>query len=160
MLAVDIILLLILAGFVFHGLFFGLIKTLGSILGVVAGVWAAIYFYLPVFNKVSDLFFGRDALGKIIMFILIFIIINRLTGLLFSILDRVLDFMSIIPFLLTINRLAGAALGFIEGGLSLGLLLIAIMTYLPYFDFLDKQIAKSQFAPRLIDFAGKIISYI
>lgn len=126
MLIIDVIILIILAGFVFYGLFFGLIRTVGSLLGVVGGLWLTLIFYLTVFDWVKNLFFGHELSGKIIVFIVLFILINRLVGFIFALLDRTFDLISIIPFLKTINRLAGAALGFIEGGLILGLALIFI----------------------------------
>lgn len=64
----DIILLIILAGFVFYGLFFGLIRTFGSLVGMVVGLWLTFIFYLTVFGWVKNLFFGHELVGKIITF--------------------------------------------------------------------------------------------
>lgn len=118
--------LFILAGFVFYGLFFGLIRAIGSLAGVIAGVWAAVHYYLPAYAWAKDLFFGYDTIGKVITFILLFTIINRLLGLAFSLLDRTFHLLSIIPFLKTINRLGGAIFGFLEGGLVLGLIIFVL----------------------------------
>ncbi|MFA6306752.1 MAG: CvpA family protein [Patescibacteria group bacterium] len=126
MLIFDIVLLIILAGFVFYGLFFGLIRTVGSLFAMVGGLWLTLIFYLDVFGWVKNLFFGHELSGKIITFFILFTLINRLIGFIFVLLDRTFDLISIIPFLKTINRLAGAALGFIEGGLVLGLALLFI----------------------------------
>jgi len=122
----DVVLIIILAGFVFYGLFFGLIRTVGSLIGMVGGLWFTIIFYLTVFSWVKNLFFGHELAGKIIVFIVLFTLVNRLIGLVFALLDKTFDLISIIPFLKTINRLTGAALGFIEGGLVLGLILLFI----------------------------------
>ncbi|MBI4779143.1 CvpA family protein [Candidatus Falkowbacteria bacterium] len=119
----DIVLLIILSGFIFYGLFFGLIRTIGSLLGLVGGLWFTAMFYSTVFDWVKNLFFGHELAGKIIIFIILFTLINRLIGFIFALLDRTFDLISVIPFLKTINRLSGAALGFIEGGLVLGLIL-------------------------------------
>ncbi|MDD5295226.1 MAG: CvpA family protein, partial [Patescibacteria group bacterium] len=83
----DIILLIILAGFVFYGLFFGLIRTLGSLAGVIIGAWLASRFYLEVFSWVGDLSFGFNNLGKVVVFIILFTLINRLVCFAFVILD-------------------------------------------------------------------------
>ena len=128
MIIIDIVLLIVLSGFVFYGLFFGLIRTLGSLIGVVGGLWFTLIFYLTVFDWVKNLFFGHELAGKIITFFILFSLVNRLIGFVFALLDRTFDLISVIPFLKTINRLAGAALGFIEGGLVLGLVLIFIST--------------------------------
>ena len=148
----DIILIIILAGFVFYGLFFGLIRTLGSLLGVVLGVWLSFIFYLTVYDWVKNLFFGHQLSGKIVTFIILFTIINRLIGLIFAILDRTFDLISVIPFLKTINRLAGAALGFIEGGLVIGLVLL----YVSQTSF-SHWLNGSQVAPFLIKFTQAVI---
>ena len=147
----DIILLIILFGFIFYGLFFGLIRTLGSLLGVVIGLWLTFVFYPMVFNWAKYLFFGHEFFGKIITFIILFTIINRLIGFIFAVLDRTFDLLSIIPFLKTINRLAGAILGFLEGGLVLGLILL----YISQTSF-GGWLASSQVAPFLIKFTKAI----
>lgn len=148
----DVILLIILAGFVFYGLFFGLIRTLGSLVGLVVGLWLTIIFYLTVFDWVKNLFFGHELAGKVITFIVLFTLINRLIGFIFVLLDRTFDLISIIPFLKTINRLAGAALGFIEGGLVLGLALLFISE-----TAFSGWLAASKVAPFLIGFAKAIM---
>jgi uncharacterized membrane protein required for colicin V production len=151
----DIILLVILAGFIFYGLFFGLIRTLGSLVGVAVGLWLTFVFYLSVFDWLKNLFLGHETLGKIITFIVLFTLINRLIGFIFAILDRTFDLLSIIPFLKTINRLAGAILGFVEGGLILGLILLGI-SYTSYGSWLTY----SQVAPSLIKFAKVILPLV
>jgi len=152
MLIFDVILLIILAGFVFYGLFFGLIRTLGSLVGVVVGLWLTFVFYLTVFDWVKNLFFGHELAGKIITFIVLFTLINRLIGLIFAILDRTFDLLSVIPFLKTINRLAGAALGFVEGGLVLGFILL----YISQTSF-NAWLVPSKVAPFLISFAKAVM---
>lgn len=148
----DIVLIIIIAGFVFYGLFFGLIRTLGSLLGVVIGLWLTFLFYPTVFDWAKNLFFGHEFAGKIVTFIILFTIINRLIGFIFAILDRAFDLLSIIPFLKTINRLAGACLGFIEAGLVLGLILL----YISQTSY-SGRLADSQVAPFLIGFTKAVL---
>lgn len=148
---IDLVLLVILAGFVFYGLFFGLIRTLGSLIGWVVGLWLTVMFYLVVFGWIKNLFFGHELAGKIIVFFVLFTLINRLIGFAFALLDRAFDLISIIPFLKTINRLAGAALGFIEGGLVLGLILL-FATQSPFAAWFSA----SKVAPFLTSFAKAV----
>lgn len=148
----DVILLIILAGFVFYGLFFGLIRTIGSLLGMVIGLCLALVFYPTVFEWVKNLFFGHDFSGKIITFIILFTLINRLIGFIFAILDRTFDLLSVIPFLKTINRLSGAILGLVEGGLVLGLILLYISQ-----SAFGSWLNGSQVAPFLIKFTKIVI---
>jgi len=152
MLIVDVILIIILAGFVFYGLFFGLIRTIGSLAGFIIGVWLANLTYLLVFGWLRNLFFGFDNAGKILIFMLVFTLINRLVSFAFAILDRTFDFISIIPFLKTINRLAGAAFGLIEGGLVLGLVLSLLLSYPIIGGWLNSVLARSQIMPYLVAF--------
>ena len=148
----DIVLLIILSGFIFYGLFFGLIRTLGSLIGMVGGLWFTFIFYLTVFDWVKNLFFGHELAGKIITFFILFTLINRLVGFIFALLDRTFDLISIIPFLKTINRLSGACLGFIEGGLVLGLALVFI-SQTAFSGWLNN----SQVAPFLISYTKAIL---
>jgi len=147
----DMVLLIILAGFVFYGLFFGLIRTLGSLIGVIAGLWLTLIFYLTVFDWIKNLFFGHELAGKIITFIVLFTLLNRLIGFIFALIDKTFDLLSVIPFLKTINRLAGAALGFVEGGLVIGLILLYV-SQTSFGDWLNN----SQVAPFFIKFAKAI----
>jgi len=156
----DIILILIIAGFVFHGLFFGLIRTLGSIVGIIVGIWLANIFYLPLYELIKNLFLGHDTLGRAVVFVILFVIINRLIGFGFAILDGTYNILSIVPFLKTINRLSGALFGLIEGGLLLGVGLYALKQYPFLYSFLEKYIAKSQVAPYLINYAAMIIPFL
>lgn len=150
----DLALLLFMAGFVFYGLFFGLIKTVGSLAGVVVGAWGAGRLYLIVFAWAKNLAFGHDDWGKSISFLVCFIIIDRIVCLLFALLDRAFHFVSIVPFLKTINRLGGAVLGFIEGGLVLGLMLYVAGRYSVIESFTGALLAKSQLAPFLLQFVN------
>lgn len=150
----DAILLIFLAGFVFYGLFFGLIKTIGSLAGVVVGAFIASRFYIPVFYWAEDLFFGYENLGKVITFIVLFTVVNRIVGLVFALIDKTFGLISIIPFLKTINRLGGAILGFVMGGLILGLILYVASRYAIIGHFVGNWIADSQIAPFLVKFAG------
>lgn len=150
----DAILIITLAGFVFYGLFFGLIRTIGSLAGVIAGAFLASHYYLYAFNLAEDLFFGFDNLGKVLSFIILFTLVNRLVGFLFSFLDKALSILSIIPFLKTINRLAGAVFGFIEGGLVLGLVLYVAARYAIISHWFGGWLVNSILAPFLIKFAS------
>lgn len=152
MIILDVILLIFLAGFVFYGLFFGLIRTAGSLLGVIVGALLASRWYLLVFEWAQDLFFGWNNSGKVLTFIILFTIINRLVCFIFAMIDRTFHLISIIPFLKTINRLAGAVLGFILGGLSLGLILYVASRYTIIDSLFGKWMVDSRVAPFLIKF--------
>lgn len=141
MMLFDLILVLILGGFILFGLWFGLIHTLGSLIGVIAGSWIASHAYLPVADKFSWLW-GTGNFTKLIIFIIIFIIINRLVGLGFYLIEKIFNIISIIPFLKSVNRLAGGLLGLIEGVLVLGTILFVASKY--DLGVLSEQMAQSE----------------
>lgn len=148
----DIILILVLAGFVFYGLFFGLIRAVGTLVAVFVGAWLAGLYYLTVYGWVAQWFVGREGIGKVLAFIVCFTIVNRLIGLAFYLLQKSFNIIAIIPFLKSINRIAGLVFGFVEGALILGLLLFvaARELNLPWF---ASALKGSQLAPWLISLA-------
>lgn len=156
MIIFDVVLLILLAGFVFYGLFFGLIRTFGSVVGVIAGVILAGVFYQKVFGWLDKIFPGHDMIGRVITYIVLFLLIQRLVSFGFMLLDKAFDFISIIPFLKTINRLAGAVFGLLLGGLILGFVFYAVKDYPIISDMLKPTISKSKVAPPLISFIDTI----
>lgn len=155
----DTILLIIIAGFVFYGLFFGLIKTVGSLVGVVLGIFIANMFYLQFFDLAKGMMFGFDRTGKFVCFFIIFTIANRLICFLFSLLDKALTVISLIPFVKLINRLGGAILGFVEGSVILGL----IFFYINHFNILkslSKTIDSSKIVPVTVKFAQNFLHFL
>lgn len=143
----DLILFTIFCGFVFYGLFFGLVRALGSLIAVVIAVFAAAHFYLFIAQFLGN-FFPMSGFWNLIIFFSIFIIVNRLISLLVSLADKAFNIISIIPFLKSINRLAGAAFGIVEG-----LFVILIIFYIINTSFLDSWLgnmaAASKFTPYL-----------
>jgi len=144
----DVILLIILGGFMLFGLWFGFIHTLGSIIGTFAGAFlAGVWFDL--LGGWLEKIFGNPNLMKIFAFIFIFLIINRLVGFGFYVLDKIFNFFTVIPFLKTINRLLGMVLGFFEGLLVVGLSLFVIARF-PISDWFTSVLQASALAPWFI----------
>lgn len=157
---IDIFLILFLAGFVFYGFFFGLIKTIGSIVSFIIGVWAASHFYDLLYQLIEGWVLGYERLGKTLAFIIIFIIVSRVVSILFSLLDSTFNFLSIIPFLKTINRFAGALLGLILGGIVLGLILYFLISFPFIGQWFMNLLSVSKILPYLIKFAGLLAPLI
>jgi uncharacterized membrane protein required for colicin V production len=118
---VDVTLLVLLGGFILAGFWFGAIHMVGSIVGVVVGAVAAGQLHGALAAAIEGLVGGNANLAKLIAFAVIFILVTRLVGLAFWVIEKIFKFVAIIPFLKTFNRLVGAALGLIEGTLALGL---------------------------------------
>jgi len=127
---IDIVLLVIIGAFVFFGLFFGLIHTLGSLVGAILGIAVASHFIEPTVEAFGFLL-GGGSVAKIILFIIIFLIVSRLVGLVFWVFEKIFGFVSIVPFAKSINRLLGALFGFIEGIIVVGVVLFYAMQVLP-----------------------------
>ena len=157
---IDVILLIILAGFVFYGLFFGFIRTLGLFVGVIIAAVLASRFYLPVAEWVDGLFFGYNNLGRVMVFIIVFTIINRLVGLAFYLVDRVFNIFTIIPGLKLLNRVAGAVIGFIAGSLFLGIMLYVISRYAILETFLGHWLVGSQVTSFFVGWVKIIIPFL
>ena len=160
MLIFDVVLLILLAGFVFYGLFFGLIRTIGSLVALVAGVILASIFYDRVAVWANNFLPGHEVIIKVLVFIFLFVIINRLVSFGFSMLDRLFDLISIIPFLKTINRLAGAIFGFFEGALIIGLGLFALKSYPLIGSWFSGPMATSKIAPQFLNFIDVVKPFL
>ena len=152
----DVILILILGGFFFYGFFFGFIKIVGNVVGVFIGAWAATHYYTQAYEWSKWLYFGHENLGKVISFIIVLTLVSRLVGLLFMLLQKVFDILSIVPFLKGINKLAGGFFGLAEGVITLGLIIYVASRYSIITSFFGAQLAASQIAP----FLAKAIEFL
>jgi uncharacterized membrane protein required for colicin V production len=142
----DLIISLIIFGFFWFGFWYGLIYSVGTIFGMMAGAFGASHYYLQVAGMFSS---EPSNFLKVIVFILLFGVINKIIGLAFWIIDKIFNLLSIIPFLKTINRLAGGALGLLEGVLTLGLMIYIYSKY-PFSDWINAQLPISYIAPKLL----------
>lgn len=153
----DISLIIILAGFTFNGLFKGIIRLVGHLVALVAGAYVASHYYLFVFEWGQSLAKGHDNVAKVIAFILVLVVVVRLVGLFFVLVEKVFKFIAFIPFTKYINNLLGAVLGFAEGSLFIGLILYVISRYTIIGNFFGDQLAASQIAPFLLNFTDIIV---
>ncbi len=120
----DVILILIVFSFGLVGAFLGFIQTLGALVGTVAGIFVASRAAVPFGAWLSEVT-GAEVLPTILSFILVFLIVSRLVGLIFWVVEKAFNIISIIPFLKTANRLLGGFLGFLEG-----LVVVASVVYI------------------------------
>jgi len=116
----DLILILGVFAFVLAGLWFGLIHALGALVGMVLSVLVAGRYYDSWGHATSGIFFGNENLARVMMFLLLMILVNRLIGLVFWIIEKIFKIVAVIPFLKTFNALLGGLLGFFEGVMVVG----------------------------------------
>lgn len=147
---VDVILILIIFAFIAAGFFLGLIRSVGSLVGLAFGTWAAGHYFVPVADWLTPILRGNAATAKIVAFIIIFIIINRLVVLIFHFIDKAFHLLSIIPFMKSINRLGGLILGAMEGILTIGLLIYIVAKFAPDSGFVMNNLNDSQVAHYLV----------
>lgn len=126
---IDLILVLLVFVFTFTGWWFGLIYTLGGLVGVLAGTIFASRWYEILAEKIGFLFGNNLNVCRIVSFLVILVVVWKLSNLVFMMLDKIFKVLTFIPFLKTINRIVGAALGFLEGSLLLGMLLTFVLKF-------------------------------
>jgi uncharacterized membrane protein required for colicin V production len=148
--AFDIVLIVFLVLCALRGLTTGLIKAVGSFFGIIGGAFFASHFYLTVFPYVQKVFAGYDNIGRVSCFVVIFIISAWIINMLFMMLDKTFNLLAIIPFMKSINRLAGGILGLLVGAIILGLLIYVAAKYAPAGTMVGNWLLNSQIAPWLL----------
>jgi len=143
----DIALIVIISGFILNGFIKGFIRLLGNIVGLIVGIFIASRFYLQFYEWTETIFGGREGLGKVISFIVVFILVTVAVDWIFVILEKIFKIISIIPFTKLINRLLGAALGFVEGALFIGIILFVISRYAWIGSLFGDKLVSSQLTP-------------
>lgn len=113
----DIILLVVLAGFTFFGFWSGFLQSIGSIIGAIAGAVLANQYFVPVSGWVIARTGWGENTARVVTFLLLFIVMARIIGLVFWLAEKI---MHLVPFGRLVNRISGAALGFIEGIIVVG----------------------------------------
>ncbi|MFA6304990.1 MAG: CvpA family protein [Patescibacteria group bacterium] len=142
---IDIIIIIILALFIWKGVKLGLIEAVGGIIGLFMGAWLAGRYYAQAAEMIKGLLFGSEILANVLGFILVFIVINRGIALLFWIADRVFHIIAIIPFLKSINYFLGGIFGLIEGVIFIGII-VFFLTLVPFTEKFQEKIASSRFS--------------
>lgn len=153
----DLVLLIALGGFVLYGLWFGFIHMVGTVAGLVFGALVAGWYY-PVGSSWLQHYLGNANVANFIAFFVIFVLVTRLVGLVFWIVEKAFGFISVIPFLMTFNRLLGAALGLVEGALVLGLAVWFAARFPFSVPFVDAM-QSSAFA-HILNFAGGLLAVL
>lgn len=152
----DISLIIILLGFTLNGLFKGIIRLVGHVIALIAGAYIASHYYLLAYSYVTGYIHGNPAVIKVLVFILVLILVIKAVSLLFILLEKIFNLVAFIPFSKYINNLLGAALGFLEGGLFLGLILFVASRYTLIGNVFGDQLASSQVSHFLIKLTSLI----
>lgn len=152
MTTLDIILTVIIFFFVATGIRFGFIVTLGSLVGTVIGAVVAGMFFEQGAEWLAQ-YISNANLANVVSFIIIFTITSRLTGVVFWLINKMFIVVSIIPFIASINRLAGGFLGLLEGVVVIGFALLFIDKF-PFSDTVIPAVNASQVAQYIISYTS------
>lgn len=149
----DGAILIVFLGFAWFGFWRGLIETAGSILGIFIGVILASRWY----ESVISFFHLNDTTGmKIAAFIILFVLIAKVTGVLAQAISKAFSSVAILPGLKSLNRLGGLVLGALEGALILGVILNFIKT-ISGGTIMSDTFANSQLVIFFVNFAGWLV---
>lgn len=152
----DVTLIVIVSGFALFGLWFGFVHTLGSLLGTILGAYLASRYYEPMAAWLMGLTGWGGNVSKVVMFILAFILINRLVGVAFWLVDRLLSIFTKLPGVRSLNHVLGLVLGAAEGCLTIGLILYFVERF-PLSDKIMNAMASSVVSPYLIAVASVLL---
>lgn len=125
----DLVLIAILGGFTLFGFWFGIFASLGSLVGTVVGVYLASRWYVAPSIWLAGVTGWSANFTNVVSFILVFLVVNRLIGFVFYLLDKVFSIITHLPVISGLNRLLGALLGFIEGVVALGITIYFISRF-------------------------------
>ncbi len=127
---IDLALLVLLIVFVIFGLYFGLLHTAGSLIGALIAIVGAGYALGYVVDWLSA-FVSVGPTWTVIIFIVLFLIISRLVGFVFYLIERTVGIITRLPFISSLDHLLGGILGLLEGMVVSGVLVHAALVYLP-----------------------------
>jgi membrane protein required for colicin V production len=116
---VDILIWLVLLGFVVKGFTKGLIRQVCSLLGFLVGGWAAIKHHQHLAESSRHFIHLPPTVATILSFVCILLVV----GLVFFFLGHLLTVLLNVILLGGVNRMGGVMLGFLEGAFILSLVL-------------------------------------
>jgi uncharacterized membrane protein required for colicin V production len=152
----DLILVIIVFFFTATGFFAGFIHTLGSLIGTVAGVLVAGHYFETFSLKLGGIAMGNTGVAKVVAFIIIFVLVSRLVGFVFWLINRMFNVIAKIPVIRSFNHFGGGLLGFAEGIVVTGIALVMAGKYITAMWFVDAVMA-SQVAQWLLKYGQVLV---
>lgn len=152
----DFVLLIILAGYAWVGFTAGFVQGVGSLLGVVFGALIASRTF-HLLSPVIAPWVGGNVAAAVLTFILIFLIVSRLVGLVFTVLNRTFSLFRFLPFVKVTNALGGASLGLAEAVFATGLT-IQFLARLSVGEGVTHALAGSRLVPLLTGASAWLVS--
>ncbi len=146
----DIAIIVIIGIAAFTGLKIGIIKAVLTLAGVIVGVILAGRFYVVLAEQLT--FISQDTLARVVAFAIILVGVILVA----SIIAGVIKWLASIVLLGWVNRLGGALLGLIMGGIFCSALLAIWTKFLGISDL----IAESALADFLLDYFPMVLALL
>lgn len=147
----DWIILIWLGLAFFSGMRFGLVYRLGHLIGLILGIYLAGKYY-----SVIGHWLGNSPWSLFGTFQVILIGVSMLGGIIASVLNKIFNFVSWIPFLKTANRLLGGVFGLITNTIIISII-IFFLSRIQISPVLTQTLVESKFAGVFLQF-GNILS--
>lgn len=148
----DIIILGTIILFGILGFRTGLIHALGALAGTILGIYLAGHYYEKLAIKLIQFTDWNPNFVKVLVFILLFFIINRLIGIAFWIAGKLFSVVAAVPFLHLVDELLGGVLGVLEGLILVGIAIFFITKFPPSSNVMAG-LDKSKSAPHVVSFS-------
>lgn len=125
---IDVVLICVVIVFTVLGFAFGFLHTLGSLIGALAGIFLG----SRVSESLSDKYgFLQSGSGQVTMFIVIFLVVSRLVGIVFWFAQKAWGVLAWIPLAGVADRMLGGIIGFFEGIMIAGIIVFYAVQVLP-----------------------------
>ncbi len=151
MVTADLIILAVIILFGYLGFKTGLIHALGSLVGTILGIYLAGHYYEQLTKLLVDFTDWNPNFVRVLVFVLIFFISNRLIGITFWGIGKIFTIVSAVPFLGAVDKLLGGILGLLEGIILVGIAIFFITKFPPSPRIMDN-LDKSKTAPPVVQF--------
>jgi membrane protein required for colicin V production len=147
----EIVILVFIGYYSLAGFKSGFIRTIGGFFGLLIGIFFASRYFEVIAPSWQWIFFNNLLVAKVVIFIFLFIIAEKLFKFAMYLLDRVFNLLRFIPFTKFINKVAGGVFGFLEGALIVGLFIYTLVRF-PFSQSLLMAVEQSIFARQLLKF--------
>ena len=124
---IDIVLIVLVGGFILTGLWAGFVQTLGNLIGAILGIIIAGHYV----DNVMVLIHSTNGITRVVVYLILYALVSSIFGALFWIVCKLFSFIKIIPLVPTINHLLGAVLGLVEGLIAVGAAIFIALQFLP-----------------------------
>ena len=125
---IDIGIVVTIALFSLYGLWKGIIRIIFSIIAMIVSVAAAYLYSSTIAEWLAKYIPWSHGARENVAFLLILVVVNRIVGLTFWIINKTVGFLWRLPFIGSLNHLLGLVFGLLEGVVVVGIVLAFLIT--------------------------------